>query len=76
MMISKKKPSELKKEAVKKFHSRGTRPVELIAEERGISKSILYKWAKEFGISADMNNKTKQPNKKSGKCQDRCRLTF
>jgi len=64
-MISTKKTSEFKKEAVKKFHSRGARPVELIAEEMGISKSILYKWAKEFGISADMTNKTKQPNKKS-----------
>ena len=46
-----------KKAAVQKFHSRGNRKVNEIADELGVSSWSLYQWGKRYAISSGMKTK-------------------
>lgn len=52
---------EFKQSAVRKFLSRGDRPVRLIAEEVGASSHALYLWAKEYGTAHGMKKSDRRP---------------
>lgn len=53
---------EFKKAAVQKYHGRGSRSVEAICQELGVSGSSLYKWIQDYGKSIGMNKEEKSPH--------------
>jgi len=52
---------EFRQAAVQKFHSRGSRHVEAVARELGVSTWSLYKWAREYGTSPGMKKSDRRP---------------
>src|ERR1700761_5474914 len=52
---------EFKKSAVQKFHSRGNRNVEEVADDLGVSPWSLYKWAKHYATSPGMKKSDRRP---------------
>ena len=56
---------DFKKSAVEKLLHRGSRSTSTIAEECGISKSIMYKWASDFASVGAMKKTLKSPQDRS-----------
>lgn len=52
---------DFKEAAVQKLHSRGSRRVEDIAKELGVSAWTLYQWAKQCGTRSGMKNSERRP---------------
>ena len=51
---------EFRRDAVRLLLSRGTRTVADIAEQLGVSQSMLHRWQKEYGTSARSSAATAQ----------------
>lgn len=58
---------EFRRAAVRKFHNRGSRRVEEVAEDIGVSAWSLYHWAKKYGAatSPDMKRSKRRPQDRS-----------
>lgn len=56
---------DFKKSAVEKVLSRGSRSTAAIAQECGISKSIMYKWVSDFASVGAMKKTIKSPQDRS-----------
>ena len=52
-MVRKKYSEEFKKDAVRLVRNRGTRTVAEVAEEVGVSQSMLHRWQQAYGGQAD-----------------------
>lgn len=50
-----------KQAAVQKYHNRGTRNVDAIAEELGVSSWSLYQWSKRYGTRPGMKKSDRRP---------------
>lgn len=62
--VSQERSEEFKRAAVAKFHNRGYRSVEEIAQGLGVSSWSLYHWAKRYGNPEGMN-KQRRPVERS-----------
>jgi transposase-like protein len=63
--VSQERSDEFRRAAVEKFHSRGHRSVEEIAQVLGVSSWSLYHWAKRYGNPEGVN-KQRRPGERSG----------
>src|ERR1017187_8822300 len=54
---------EFKKAAVKKYLTRGNRPVNEILQEIGIASPTIYQWRDQFANVSDMTKSTKPQNR-------------
>lgn len=56
-----RRSEEFRALAVRKFHSRGARSVEALADDLGVSPWSLYKWAQKYGTPTGMKKSEKRP---------------
>jgi transposase len=59
--MAQQRSDEFKKAAVQKFHSRGSRKVEAVAREIGVTPWSLYQWSKRYATSSDMKKSDRRP---------------
>ena len=52
---------QFKQAAVQKFHNRGSRQVEAVARDLGVSPWSLYQWAKRYATSPGMKKSERRP---------------
>mgnify|MGYP003351782529 CR=1 FL=1 len=52
---------EFRRQAVQKFHNRGSKGVETLALELGVSKASIHRWAQEYAIADPMKRSDKRP---------------
>jgi transposase len=62
--VSQERSEEFRKAAVEKFHNRGSRSVEEIAQVLGVSSWSLYHWSKRYGKAGRMT-KQRRPGERS-----------
>lgn len=62
--VSQQRSEEFRRAAVEKFHNRGNRSVQEIAQVLGVSSWSLYHWAKRYG-NAERMNKQRRPGERS-----------
>lgn len=56
-----KRSEEFRMAAVQKFHGRGSRKIEEIAKDLGVSSWSLYQWSKRYATSHGMKKSDKRP---------------
>lgn len=52
-MVRKKYSEEFKKDAVRLVRNRGTRTIAEVANELGVSESMLHRWQQAYGAQVD-----------------------
>ncbi len=62
--MSEQRSEEFRKAAVLKYHSRGSRTVEEIAQGLGVSSGSLYQWSKRYGKAEGMKQQ-RRPQERS-----------
>jgi transposase-like protein len=63
--MAQQRSEQFKQAAVQRFHNRGSRQVEEVARDLGVSAWSLYQWAKRYATSPGMKKSERRPQDRS-----------